>query len=195
MREEKGSHSLSRVVRDIWQDPFLRGAVQILIQANRASFAETPNFPPGLVPHWGHDYREVRSSTAPVVFVPHPLNAADYVDLISRADIGLFLYDSRTYFARCSGVLLEMLCAGVPVIVPAGCWLADQVAARCCAATRQRPSDGVGLIAAGPKQNGELLQEMVLNLDRFRSSAETSARRYRRKHDPSETLRQLLRTH
>ena len=38
------------------------------------------------------------------------------------------VYDSERYYARCSGVLLEMLCAGVPVIVPAGSWLAAQIA-------------------------------------------------------------------
>jgi hypothetical protein len=53
----------------------------------------------------------------------------DYVDLICNSDVGLFLYDGRQYYARCSGVLVEMLAAGVPVIVPAGSWLADQIAA------------------------------------------------------------------
>src|SRR5690606_37144636 len=36
-------------------------------------------------------------------------------------------YDARRYFARCSGVLLEMLIAGIPVIVPAGSWLSHQL--------------------------------------------------------------------
>lgn len=38
------------------------------------------------------------------------------------------LYDGTRYYARCSGVLLEMLCAGVPVIVPGGSWLSEQIA-------------------------------------------------------------------
>jgi hypothetical protein len=38
------------------------------------------------------------------------------------------LYDADQYYARCSGVMVEMLKAGVPVIVPAACWMAEQIA-------------------------------------------------------------------
>jgi hypothetical protein len=48
--------------------------------------------------------------------------------LIRRSHIGLFLYDADEYFARCSGVLVEMLKAAVPVIAPPGCWMGDQIA-------------------------------------------------------------------
>ena len=43
------------------------------------------------------------------------------------ADVGLFLYNPQRYVARCSGVLLELLIRGVPVVVPQGCWLSDQL--------------------------------------------------------------------
>ena len=55
------------------------------------------------------------------------LSNQQYHDWLNQADVGLFLYDSRRYVARCSGVLLEMLSRGIPVIVPDHCWLADQV--------------------------------------------------------------------
>jgi len=54
---------------------------------------------------------------------------AAYAEVLCSADVGLMLYDSTRYYARCSGVLLEMLCAGVPVLVPAGGWLAAQIEA------------------------------------------------------------------
>ncbi len=38
------------------------------------------------------------------------------------------MYEPWTYHIRCSGVLVEMLSAGIPVVAPAGCWLADQIA-------------------------------------------------------------------
>jgi hypothetical protein len=44
------------------------------------------------------------------------------------SDIGLLLYEEHSYYARCSGVLVELLTAGIPVIVKAGCWMADQLA-------------------------------------------------------------------
>ncbi|WP_182870762.1 hypothetical protein [Stieleria mannarensis] len=55
------------------------------------------------------------------------LTSQAYHDWLDTAGIGLFLYDPGRYVARCSGVLLEMMIRGVPVIVPDGCWLADQV--------------------------------------------------------------------
>ncbi len=68
------------------------------------------------------------STTVPLTLVPHPLNSEAYRNLIRQTDIGMFLYDPRRYRFRCSAVLQEMLAAGKPVIVPAGCWLADQIA-------------------------------------------------------------------
>ncbi len=45
-----------------------------------------------------------------------------------QTDIGLLLYNADDYYARLSGILVEQLAAGIPVIVPAGCWLAEQLA-------------------------------------------------------------------
>ncbi len=60
--------------------------------------------------------------------VPFPLPADDYRKFILSADIGLLTtYDSQTYFPRRAGILGEYLSAGIPVIVPAGSWLADQI--------------------------------------------------------------------
>ena len=64
---------------------------------------------------------------SPLRRVPHPLPPREYLDLIRETDIGLFLYDSRRYFSRYSAVLVEMLCAGAPVVVPAASWLASQI--------------------------------------------------------------------
>lgn len=57
------------------------------------------------------------------------LTGEAYHRWLDTAGIGLFLYDPDRYVARCSGVLLEMMVRGVPVIVPNHCWLADQVRA------------------------------------------------------------------
>jgi hypothetical protein len=63
-----------------------------------------------------------------VEFVRWPVSTQQYLDLIRNSHIGLLLYDANQYYARCSGVMVEMLKAGVPVIVPAGCWMAEQIA-------------------------------------------------------------------
>ncbi len=61
-------------------------------------------------------------------FFDHPLDEDDYLQLIERSDIGLLYYDSRRYYSRRAGILGEFLAAGKPVIVPAGCWLSEQIA-------------------------------------------------------------------
>lgn len=60
-------------------------------------------------------------------YVEHPLPEQKYVQLIQQADLGLLMYDSRAYYARRAGVLGEFFASGVPVIVPAACWLGEQV--------------------------------------------------------------------
>jgi hypothetical protein len=40
----------------------------------------------------------------------------------------LLLYDGERYYDRCSGVLLELLGSAIPVVVPAGSWLSEQIA-------------------------------------------------------------------
>src|SRR5207248_2436510 len=64
----------------------------------------------------------------PVVYHPHPLSTEAYNDLIRGAEIGLLLHDAHSYYARLSAVFQEYVCAGIPVIVPAGCWLGEQIA-------------------------------------------------------------------
>jgi hypothetical protein len=82
--------------------------------------------------------RKWRSSREPVVDVPGPLSPEEYVTLIRHSDVGLLLYQPLMHYARCSGVLHEMLSAGVPVLVPAGCALADTIQGAIYAYRRRR---------------------------------------------------------
>ncbi len=117
---------MSSAIAELWSDYFATGRLQLLIQT------EAENLPLSLParqrPQFVDRVAQVETVDAPIVCVRGPLPAEEYAHLIQCADIGLFLYDSQRYYTRCSGVLLEMLCAGVPVIVPAGCWLSAQIA-------------------------------------------------------------------
>ena len=124
-RREKGRHLLGKTIECIWDDTLSTGRGQLMIQGRASQ-----------IRRWlPHSLRTTVTSNVScdtnglktVVAVKHPLSSEDYADYIRQAGIGLFLYDSRRYFARCSGVLVEMLASGVPVIVPAGCWLAEQI--------------------------------------------------------------------
>jgi hypothetical protein len=139
VRAEKGSHELYRLTAPLWRDYFETGRLQLVVQAKRRgklpaelrphaqydSQPAQPDQPPGANPRLNH---RPTGSYPKVAVVRWPLSTDRYLDLIRNSHIGLLLYDSDQYYARCSGVMVEMLKAGVPVIVPAGCWMAEQIA-------------------------------------------------------------------
>lgn len=126
MRREKGKRSLRTVMASL-KEEFLSQELQLWIQAQPKtirrflgkSWMEQVSF---------HQSLPERADT-PIVAIERPLSREDYIQLIGRTDIGVLLYGSDRYHARCSGILVEMLAAGKPVVVPAGCWLADQIQA------------------------------------------------------------------
>ena len=61
-----------------------------------------------------------------IEFYKKALTSDEYRHLLLTADINLLLYDSSNYYARSSGILVESLAVGIPVIVPTGCWLSRQ---------------------------------------------------------------------
>lgn len=122
-RQEKGHRNLAQGLADAWEACFASGRMQLQIQAKRSKWQglRFPQPAPG-------DVAPDSTAQPAVKLIPHPLGMEDYVDLIRESHIGLLMYDSRRYYARRAGVLCEFLCAGVPVIVPAGCWLSEQIA-------------------------------------------------------------------
>lgn len=118
-RREKGYRELPIVVRKLWNDYLSKGRAQLVMQTRRRDLRRALD---STVSDLG-----AHSATPPIVYAPFPLDLERYAELVRSSDIGLLLYDSTRYYARCSGVLLEMLSAGVPVIVPGGCWLSEQI--------------------------------------------------------------------
>jgi glycosyltransferase involved in cell wall biosynthesis len=57
------------------------------------------------------------------------LDRAGYLALFQAADLMLFPYARLPYKQRPSGILSEAVLAGLPVVVPSGTWLAEQVTA------------------------------------------------------------------
>lgn len=118
-RREKGFHHLPRLIHDVWADCVAAGKVSFHLQANY----NTPRGEPEAViaraglEAWPPDK---------VQLLKTPLTSGQYRDFLLSADINLLLYDPANYYARSSGILIESLTAGVPVIVPAGSWLARQ---------------------------------------------------------------------
>lgn len=55
------------------------------------------------------------------------LDRAGYLGLFAAADLMLFPYSRIPYKQRPSGILSEAILSGLPVVVPSGTWLAEQV--------------------------------------------------------------------
>lgn len=125
VRDEKGSRHLAQLVADLSPDLLSAGKLQLLVQGRRTHLERLLNHPVTACSLEALSHSNLPS--APIVQIPFPLPRDAYAHLIRQADLGLFLYDSYRYYARCSGVLVEMLCCGTPVIVPAGCWLAEEI--------------------------------------------------------------------
>jgi hypothetical protein len=119
-RREKGYKELPIIIRDLWKDYLGQGRAQLVMQTRRRDLRRALD---AAVRQQGG-----AAAASPITYAPFPLDLERYAHLVRDTDIGLMLYDGTRYYARCSGVLLEMLCAGVPVIVPGGSWLSEQIA-------------------------------------------------------------------
>ena len=124
-RREKGKRELNHLFNQLHKANVLGNDLQLWMQGNIRKLARQlsafdedhlANAEPGM------------ASDAKIVVVPHPLDRKKYLKLIQQTDIGLLPYNNARYHARASGVFIEMLSAGVPVIVTAGSWLALQLA-------------------------------------------------------------------
>lgn len=125
VRAEKGTQNLVRVLQGMEREFLETREVQFLLQSHRLGKLAAP-----LRKHarMVSTPAEAEVCRAPVTVVKWPLASEDYKQFVCQTDIGLLLYNADDYYARLSGILVEQLAAGIPVIVPAGCWLAEQIA-------------------------------------------------------------------
>ena len=124
-RHEKGFQHLPGLIEHLWRDYVATDRVRFVVQANF-------QFP---LPAHGDDRDVVESAAAlrrlpaeKLTLVDHPVASEEFSRRTLDTEIGLLLYDRRPYVSRCSGVLVELLSAGIPALVSAGCWMADQLA-------------------------------------------------------------------
>lgn len=123
----KGHHVLSDFLSDSWQDQLTAHRVQLVVPLESSPHLPVPRHDR---PHSKACDPQDISVREPVVYVSTSPDVMgdDYLSLIRRTDLALFLYESDHYQVRCCATLLDMLAAGIPVIVPAGCYLAEQIA-------------------------------------------------------------------
>ncbi|MEX2185248.1 MAG: hypothetical protein WD875_00570 [Pirellulales bacterium] len=201
-RLEKGFHHMPAIVANVLADPDLASRVEFVIQANFPFRlpCRRRNLPIVAA-------REALARHAPprVRLLCEPLDEAAYRQLILDADLIVLPYDARHYYARCSGVLVEALSAGVPVIAPALCSMAAQVAgprfARPTESLKVAPAEGravstdaipPGLIADTPAEIPALVRRIVADYDRHRAAAARFAEDWTRWHHPTRIVAEML---
>jgi len=122
IRREKGRYELAGLINQIWHSHLAMGRWQLAFQLPQKRWNR-------LLPRFLWSQVEVfrNSQDSELVLGDATLDMEKYQAWIRSATVGLFIYDGRRYYARCSGILLEMLAAGIPVFVPAGSWLSRQL--------------------------------------------------------------------
>ena len=125
--------------------------------------------------------RRLRRLSGPgLELLERALPPAEYLGLLDSADLLLLPYDARAYGPRSSGILAEARAAGLPAVVPAGCWMADQLA------------PGTGLTFDSPAGFAMVVQDALGRLPALRQSWAAAAPAWRQAHSPAALLAQLL---
>ena len=123
-RIAKGFQHLPEIIRPLSDDLIPSRQIQFDLQANFSFRLPCRRRDMPLV-HSRRALQEIVDDQASLRL--DALSTDDYRKLILDADICLLPYDAEHYHTRCSGVVVEMLSAAVPIIVPPGCWMADQI--------------------------------------------------------------------
>lgn len=108
-----------------------------------------------------------------------PVPADVYYSWFRRVHIIVLPYVAKRYEGSTSGVLVEAILSGVPVLVPAGTWLADQVNK-----ARGDHNCTIGEIFADTAELPGLVERMAAAIDRYRADVQRYAQVFRAIHDP-----------
>ena len=117
-RLEKGYGQLPEAIAALRRHVLPR-PVAFIIQSN----FNTPEGETGMLAA-----REALSAMAEVEILYEPLHGQDYYARLAEADAILLPYDPKRYVARSSGILIEALAYGKPILTSAKSWMATQVA-------------------------------------------------------------------
>lgn len=119
-RPEKGFDCFGRLVTELWESHLKPRRLRFVFQANT-------NVPGGE----GNILQVIRSlgqyPPSMVELINEPMTPQAYFECLVASDIVLIPYSVSRYHSRSSGVLIEALAAGKPVITTAGSWMATQV--------------------------------------------------------------------
>lgn len=173
-RADKGFRELPRLVRTL---PAKAAGmpVRALVQIS------TPP-PDCLVEAAIDEFKAMQAETGAfptIELLDSPVPADVYYSWFRRVRIIVLPYVAKRYEGSTSGVLVEAILSGVPVLVPSGTWLADQVSK-----ARDEHNCVIGEIFADTAELPGLVERMAAAIDRYRADVQRYSQVFRAIHDP-----------
>jgi len=122
-RDEKGFHYLPNLVRRIRASGLDSSDIHFIFQSNLSIGGNSKS----IIAR--RDLKFLNDDG--LTLLGGPLNAQNYQNLLESADIVLLPYIAHEYSSRSSGIFVESVSAGVPVIFPENSWMSKQASGRC----------------------------------------------------------------
>ena len=172
-RTEKGFHYLPKAVDALRSSHIEAGRLRFVIQANANLSLEDDIVARGR-------RRLRRYASEQVELIDSALDVPGFQERLFEADIILLPYQAEHYRKRSSGILVQALVAGRPVVVPRGTWLSD------CAP----PESSVAF--DDPEDLANAIATAVERLPDLRQAALRMAPAWRERHSAEMLVKRLL---
>lgn len=173
-REEKGKYFIHQFLQGLEREQLIDSSkYQPSLQLHKKNWRS-------IVPTSLHS----KCQAGTINLVTDHLSMPEYQEWLNGSGIGIFLYDPIRYQVRCSGVLLEMLCRGVPVVVPDHSWLAQQV-------QKAGGHGSVGYIYQNGKEIPSLMKQFLNEREAITNRSRDFAKEMMASHSPDRTLGQM----
>jgi glycosyltransferase involved in cell wall biosynthesis len=120
-----------------------------------------------------HALGELSAKHRNFVFLTGRLERNSYIEMLCSADCMIFTYDPIVYAGKSSGVLWECISLGIPLLVPASCWLAQEAREWNVGFRTYSPHDVEGIcqaFGAIRDEMDDLCERSLSAAERYRSS-------------------------
>jgi glycosyltransferase involved in cell wall biosynthesis len=172
-RIEKGFHCLPKAVQALSASHLENGRLRFVVQANVNFSLETAVIMRA---------RRHLATYGPdkVQLLTQPLSTEEFNSRLFEADLILLPYQADHYRRRSSGILVQALACGRPVVVPAGTWMSQCM-----------PADA-GITFDGPDDLAAAITSAVDRIPHLRAAAAAVAPAWRDAHNPQKLVQTLL---
>ena len=180
-RVEKGFCELARLVESLPRSAAAR-RVCAMVQVTRASAD----------PRIRHALAELEQLAGSLPrgaleLLDSPAPPPQYYAWLARAGIVVLPYVSRKYSSSTSGIFVEAICCGVPVLCPADSWMSDVIEAALRDHGRR-----IGEAFTRLEQIPRLVERIAGELARYRADVDVFAKLWRARHNPRTWVETLL---